>query len=230
MRSIKKTGIYSTKGFTLVELLIVVAIIGVLASQGVPAYRRMIQKSRKGEAQVMLGGIAIAETGFFGEYGQYTNNLARAGAQTDGQGFNYAGGFSNNTCTAVAVANIVPVAGTAVGQVPNLPGNWATGIAGPVNNLVKTTSMIGNTPGYVPAGNNGRTNCTVNATVAPAPAFPAVGVVVGAISTYVASATGNLRNPNDPTCAVDGLGANPCDAWYIDQNRRMVNVIDGISN
>ena len=65
----KKSILLKSQGFTLVELLIVVAIIGVLASQGVPAYRRMIMKSRKGEAQIMLGNIATAESAFFSEYG-----------------------------------------------------------------------------------------------------------------------------------------------------------------
>ncbi len=134
--STKKSSISSSKGFTLVELLIVVAIIGVLASQGVPAYRRMIQKSRKGEAQVALGAIATAQSSFFGEYGRFTNNLARAGAQSDGQQFVYAVGFSDAACTQVAAGAILPTIVT----VPNLPANWSTTLPGPLGGA--TTSMV----------------------------------------------------------------------------------------
>ncbi len=88
----KKSILLKSQGFTLVELLIVVAIIGVLASQGVPAYRRMIMKSRKGEAQIMLGNIATAESAFFSEYGSYGSHLARMGAIMEGIQFVYAGG------------------------------------------------------------------------------------------------------------------------------------------
>ena len=56
-------------GFTLVELLIVVAIIGVLSTIGVPTFKRMIQKSKKSEAKVNLGGLYTAEQAFFAEKG-----------------------------------------------------------------------------------------------------------------------------------------------------------------
>ncbi|NQW45471.1 MAG: prepilin-type N-terminal cleavage/methylation domain-containing protein, partial [Deltaproteobacteria bacterium] len=92
--SSKKSILLKSQGFTLVELLIVVAIIGVLASQGVPAYRRMIMKSRKGEAQIMLGNIATAESAFFSEYGSYGDHLDRMGATMEGAQFVYAAGVN----------------------------------------------------------------------------------------------------------------------------------------
>ncbi|MFM8315081.1 MAG: type IV pilin protein [Deltaproteobacteria bacterium] len=222
LKGYKKT-LASSKGFTLVELLIVVAIIGVLASQGVPAYRRMIQKSRKGEAQVMLGNIGTAESGFFSEYGVYTNNIARAGAQMEGQQFVYAAGFTDGGC--VAQANIVPVQGNGVGQVPNLPGNWAQGVPGPIAPAQLLTTAVGKVTNNVAAP---RTLCRTVANGAPAFAAPGVA---NNNSTYVAAATGNIAETTGATVLTcPAADVNNCDAWYIDQNRLMVNVQDGTRN
>ena len=46
-----------TYGFTLLELMIVVAIIGVLAALAIPKYRDMIEKSREGATKGNIGAI-----------------------------------------------------------------------------------------------------------------------------------------------------------------------------
>lgn len=89
------------KGFTLVELLIVVAIIGVLATVGVPTWRTMVQKARQSEAKTHLGAVFVAERAFHSEHGFYGNHLLRMGIDfgpTRQQGVNYWTGFSNATC------------------------------------------------------------------------------------------------------------------------------------
>lgn len=63
------------KGFTLVELLIVVAIIGVLSTIGIPTFRRMIQKAKMAEAKIALGSGHRVEAAFFAEFNSYGNNL-----------------------------------------------------------------------------------------------------------------------------------------------------------
>src|SRR4051812_22164385 len=107
------------KGFTLVELLIVVAIIGVLSTIGVPTFRRMIQKSKKSEAKVNLGGIYTAEQSFVAEYGTFGNNLARMGYETDGKPdqMTYSVGFFSNACAPAAwrVAGAITPVGNAGG-------------------------------------------------------------------------------------------------------------------
>ena len=47
-------------GFTLIELMITVAIIGILSSVGYPSYQRHIQKAKRSEAQAALVSMATA--------------------------------------------------------------------------------------------------------------------------------------------------------------------------
>ena len=60
-------------GFTLVELMIVVAIIGILSAVAVPNFKRYQAKSKTSEAKIQLAAAYTAEQSFYGDFGIYHN-------------------------------------------------------------------------------------------------------------------------------------------------------------
>ena len=61
----------SNKGFTLIELMIVVAIIGILAAIAIPNFLRFQLKSKSSEGKVNIAAIRTAEESYLAEFGVY---------------------------------------------------------------------------------------------------------------------------------------------------------------
>jgi len=66
----------TSRGFTLLELLVVVIIIGVLASLAIPRFIKTTEQARTAEAKQWLGQIRSSEIRYNLENGVYTTNLA----------------------------------------------------------------------------------------------------------------------------------------------------------
>jgi len=71
------------KGFTLLELLIVVVILAVLAGLALPQYLRTIARAKEGEGWQMLAAIRSAMTRYYAEFGDVTNVDAAVGTSLD---------------------------------------------------------------------------------------------------------------------------------------------------
>lgn len=213
-------------GFTLVELLIVVAIIGVLSTIGIPTFRRMVQKSKKAEAKVNLGGLYTAEQAFFSEYGGYGNNLRAMGFQTDGANMMYVIGFTTGGCNGLPVGKAQPTKAGTIGTVvkATFPQYYTYTVGG--NKALHSTRagnlIMKNCPATVAQANAGAYNAgnpknTVLdvQSIAPGDANAFLAVASGVIAPGVSKTTPNIAK-------------GEADIWTIDEERLLSNTVDGV--
>ena len=81
-------------GFTLVELMVVVAIIGILVRLGYPQMNAFVAKARQAEAQLNLGMIHKLQESYLIEQDKYYNGVG--GVLNTGSGFGYLGSGSSH--------------------------------------------------------------------------------------------------------------------------------------
>ncbi|HWY73334.1 MAG TPA: type IV pilin protein [Burkholderiaceae bacterium] len=68
-----------TRGFTLIELMIVVVIVAILAAVALPSYQNSIRKSRRPDAKTALLDLAAREERYYTVNNTYTNVAANLG-------------------------------------------------------------------------------------------------------------------------------------------------------
>jgi|SRR5579872_7488210 len=92
------------RAFTLIELMIVIAIIAFLAMVSVPTFTRFLAKAKRAEAYMNLHSICAAEKAYWAEHGKYTDVLFGSNGAGwkpegykgggEGEGFYYTYGFN----------------------------------------------------------------------------------------------------------------------------------------
>ncbi|MES2885831.1 MAG: type IV pilin protein [Pseudomonadota bacterium] len=95
------------KGFTLIELMIVVAIVGVLAAIAIPSYQSYLRKARRGDAIATLVTMQSQQEKFRANNNAYSSSPTAMGAPASSSYYTYTisnAGVSSYTLTATATA------------------------------------------------------------------------------------------------------------------------------
>jgi prepilin-type N-terminal cleavage/methylation domain-containing protein len=64
------------RGFTLIEIALVLVLIGILAAMAITTYRMMINKARMTQAKTVLGHLTKTEAAYFSDHDRYTDNVS----------------------------------------------------------------------------------------------------------------------------------------------------------
>lgn len=73
------------QGFTLIELMLVVAIIGILATIAIPSYQSYLARAQVSEAVSLLSGYKTAFSEYYNNTGAWPNNITQVGSTVSGK-------------------------------------------------------------------------------------------------------------------------------------------------
>jgi type IV pilus assembly protein PilA len=196
-------------GFTLVELMVVVAIIGLLSAVAIPNFKKYQAKAKTSEAKLQLSAMYTAMQSWYSDFDNYGNCLNLMGFDPGLERLSryYAVGFPlgvNPTGNAASVLNGAPA---------------ACGLAVSVTNDATATT----------ASNTSTSTWGAGKAMAGTPALLGAAVILANIP--------NLATPPTPTVAIppsfragaigyidaSKLTPTTADAWTVNENKRLTS-------
>ena len=92
-------------GFTLIEVMIVVAIVGIIAAIAYPSYAQYVQKSARAEARAALLDLANRQEQYFVDNRVYSNNVRDLGLASNTESGFYSLSIRVSAATFTATAS-----------------------------------------------------------------------------------------------------------------------------
>lgn len=96
----------TSRGFTLIELMIAVAVIGILAAIAIPNYQQYVKKSRRTEAQAVMLDIQQKQEKYRVNNASYASTVSALGGTTSNQYYTFSVSGASSTAYEISATAV----------------------------------------------------------------------------------------------------------------------------